>query len=606
MPSNSPGTRDIALKNHDGTAHFQNESRRHDHISPDVEDWGIFKLHDKRDAYVQELEAESYARLVEQHGGKLNDLLSKTLFSEQRRTKEEPWKVDPPKERKAWKKLAKMLATHSLDEDEVTTADKAAKNILQKIVHRYADEIVGHFKIPTFKFARRFLTFFFGRLLNAADGRSFKSLFSKNILLEERLLVKGYVEEVRELSKHGTVVFCPTHFSNLDSILIGYAMDQVAGLPAVSFGAGLNLYNTGYTAYFMNRLGAYRVDRRKRNPIYMTTLKMMSKLIIEHGVPSLFFPGGTRSRSGALETKLKLGLLGTAVEAQRQKYEDGTPGKIFIVPVILSYPFVLEAQFLIEQHLLKEGQDRYIKAKDSFHSLRSILKFIWGVFSKGNKITIALGRPMDVLGNRVEADGKSYSKSGRHVSTSDYFRDQNGEINRDYQRESEYTRMLGDHIVARYHADGIVLPSHLVSYAAFGMLEKTFPNNDLYALLRLPAEDFYFERESLHSVVGQLRDHLLLLSKEDSAKLSQELYDSPEEIVRKGIETLGNFHIDKPLRYDKEKRIVCDNFAMLHYYHNRLSTFHLKRSVNWPVKLVRDERVDDAFFSQLEPEDILD
>ena len=166
--------------------------------------------------------------------------------------------------------------------------------------------------------------------------------------------------------------------------------------------------------------------------------------------------------------------------------------------------------------------------------------------------------------------------------------------------------MLGGHIVERYHADGIVLPSHLVSYAAFGMLEKTFPNNDLYALLRLPAEDFYFEQASLHSVVEQLRDRLLLLSKEDGAKLGQELYGSPEEIVRQGIETLGNFHIDKPLRYDKDKRIVCDNFAMLHYYHNRPSTFKLKRSVNWPVKLVRDERVDDAFFSELKAEDILD
>ncbi|MEM9931145.1 MAG: 1-acyl-sn-glycerol-3-phosphate acyltransferase, partial [Bacteroidota bacterium] len=302
---------------------FQHEGRRHEHIAPEVNQWGIFKLHDRREAFVKELEQNSYERLLESHGSDLNELLSKTMFNEQRRTKEEPWKVDPPKERRYWKRLAKMLATRSLDEDETITAEKAAKKILEKVVHRYADEIVGHFKIPTFKFARRFLTFFFGRLLNAADGRSFRSLFSKRILLEERLIVRGYVEQVRELSKRGTVVFVPTHFSNLDSILIGYAMDQVAGLPAVSFGAGLNLYNTGYTAYFMNRLGAYRVDRRKRNPIYMTTLKTMSKLIIQHGVPSLFFPGGTRSRSGALETKLKLGLLGTAVEAQRHNYQAG-------------------------------------------------------------------------------------------------------------------------------------------------------------------------------------------------------------------------------------------------------------------------------------------
>jgi glycerol-3-phosphate O-acyltransferase len=586
---------------------FQHDAARYEHISPRVEDWGIFKLHDERGAFVKELEDQSYERLLEEHGENLNDLIGKTLFSEQRRTKEEPWKVDPPQERRVWKKLAKMLVTRSIDEDETISADKAARNILGRIVQRYAEEIVGHFKIPTFKFARRFLTFFFGRLLNAADGRSFRSLFSKRILLEERLLVRGYVEEVRALSKTGTVVFVPTHFSNLDSILIGYAMDQVAGLPAVSFGAGLNLYNTGYTAYFMNRLGAYRVDRRKRNPIYMTTLKTMSKLIISHGVPSLFFPGGTRSRSGALETKLKLGLLGTAVEAQRQNYEDGKEeNKIYIVPVVLSYPFVLEAQFLIEQHLKQVGQERYIKASDSFHSLRSILKFIWGVFSKGNKITIALGRPMDVLGNRVESDGKSYSKSGRLVSTRDYFRNQYGEINRDYQRENEYTRMLGDHIVERYHADGIVLPSHLVSYAAFGMLEKTFPGNDLYALLRLPAEDFFFDPEGLNEVVGQLRDRLVQLTKEDGAKVPPQLYESPEEIVRQGIEALGNFHIDKPLRFDKKGRIVSDSFAMLYYYPNRLSTFSLKRYVNWPVKMVRDERVDDAFFQHLEAEDFAD
>jgi glycerol-3-phosphate O-acyltransferase len=166
--------------------------------------------------------------------------------------------------------------------------------------------------------------------------------------------------------------------------------------------------------------------------------------------------------------------------------------------------------------------------------------------------------------------------------------------------------MLGDHLVERYHADGIVLPSHLVSYAAFGMLEKTFPANDLYALLRLPAEDFHFDPKSLQNIVGQLRDRLLTLSQEDGAKLAPELHESPEAIVLHGIASLGNFHIDKPLRFDKKNRIVSDNFAMLHYYHNRLSTFNLKRYINWPVKLVRDERVEDAYFQHLEAEDMLD
>ena len=571
---------------------YQHTGQRYRHTSPDLEEWDIYKLHEDRNNFVEELDVATYERLVEEHGGKLQGLLSKTLFSEQNRTREEPWKVDPPKERRYWKRLAKMLATRSLDEDEPTTADNAARTILQRIIHRYSDEIVGHFKIPTFRFARRFLTFFFGRLLNAADGRSFRSLFSKRILLEEKLLVRGYVDQVRALSKIGTVVYVPTHFSNLDSILIGYALDQVAGMPAMSFGAGLNLYNTGYTAYFMNRLGAYRVDRRKRNPVYMTALKTFSKLIIQRGVPSLFFPGGTRSRSGALETKLKLGLLGTAVEAQRNRYQDGRDDKVFVVPVILSYPFVLEAQFLIEQHLRAEGQDRYIKATDNFHSIRSILKFIWGVFSKGNRITIALGKPMDVLGNQVEITGKSYTESGRHVSTREYFRDQHGVINKDYQRESEYTRMLGERIVERYHADGVVLPSHLASYAAFAIVERANPGTDLYALMRIPAEEFYFDEPALLSVIAQLRDALLSLSNEDRAKVAPELYESPENILMHAIDSIGNYHIDKPLYRDGGDKLVCDSYAMLHYYHNRLSTFKLKGSVKFPKTLLHGAAAD--------------
>ncbi|MEM9930542.1 MAG: glycerol acyltransferase, partial [Bacteroidota bacterium] len=104
-------------------------------------------------------------------------------------------------------------------------------------------------------------------------------------------------------------------------------------------------------------------------------------------------------------------------------------------------------------------------------------------------------------------------------------------------------------------------------------------------------------------VVEQLRDLLLELNKNDGAKLSPKLYDSPEEIIRSGIKALGNFHINKPLRFDKSKRVVTDSFSMLHYYHNRLSTYGLKNKVKWPVRLVRDERVENAFFSQLEADD---
>ena len=54
----------------------------------------------------------------------------------------------------------------------------------------------------------------------------------------------------------------PTHFSNLDSILIGWVISCWASL--LYLWSGSHLFNIGIFAYFMNALGAYKVDRRKK------------------------------------------------------------------------------------------------------------------------------------------------------------------------------------------------------------------------------------------------------------------------------------------------------------------------------------------------------
>ncbi len=568
---------------------FEHTAKVYPHNWPDISEWAIYRLSEDREAFVQEVIDDSYERLLLEFGDQLPDVLSKTFYAEMLRTKEEPWKVDPPKERSYWRKLAKKLVKRSFDESEKSQADQAAKDLLRQVLKRYAEEIIGTFKLGHYQFARRFLSFFFGRLLNAAVGRSFRSIFSSKAALKEKLLIKGYVEELRQLYDKGTVVIVPTHFSNIDSIMIGYILDIIGGTPAHAYGAGLNLYNTGYTAYFMNRLGAYRVDRRKRNPVYNRTLKQMAKLSIKRKVPNIFFPGGTRSRSGSIESKLKLGLLSSAMEAQREFYQEGKQDKVFIVPLIMSYPFVLEAQFLVEQYLKQEGQDRYIKTKDSFHSLRSLLKFIWGVFSKTNRVTISIGRPMDVLGNFVDEQGMSYSKAGIPVDTAEYFQAADGNINTDFQRESEYLRMLGDRILERFHADNIVITSHLVSHAAFAMLEAAYPKLDLYGLLRLPSEEFVFDRDSLLDVLRQLQQIVLRLEGEDRIKASDKVREeSVEDILEHGIRSMGNYHIEKALKINTKGQVQSENFSLLYFYHNRLASYGLKKQLKFvaPQQLV--------------------
>lgn len=548
-------------------------------VIPEISEWPIYKLSEDRKRFIEEIDDFTLNRLQHTFSAQVENIIAKTIYLERIRIKEEPWKVDPPNERQFWKKIRKKLVRNSLDKD-AEEATKSNEEILRKIIHRYSEEIVGTFRIKTFLFARKFLTLFFTRLLNTAAGRNLNRIYGRKYKLRDRLQIKGEVEKVRSLAKKGTLVVVPTHFSNLDSILIGYALDVFVGLPSFSYGAGLNLYNTGYTAYFINRLGAYRVDRRKKNPIYLETLKAMSTLSIKRGTNSLFFPGGTRSRSGTLEKKLKLGLLSTVMEAQRSLYQTGDDQKVFVVPLVLSYHFVLEAPFLIEQYLKKIGKERYIQSKDVFYSLRMILKFVWQVFSESNDIILSFGQPMDVLGNPVDENGNSYDQAGNLIKVKDYFLS-NGKVEQDLQRESEYTKLLADKIVERYHKDNIVLSSHLIAFSAFEIIKQENKNLDLYGILRLPTDEYVFSMDTLKQVVGDLRTELQRLENANEINLSEQIGWELEKLIKDGVSRLGTFHAEKPLRFNKKGEIISDSFKVLYFYHNRLENYDLDKKIKW-------------------------
>ena len=205
-----------------------------------IEDWPIYRLSKDRAEFLREIDEFTFQRLRSRHRKDLADLIVKVMYQERIRIKEDPWKVDPPNERQFWNRISKKLIKKSLDRDE-TEARAVNEELLQKILHRYSEEIVGTFQIGTFRFAQRFLTAFFNRIFNAAVGKSLRAIFRGRRHLYERLNIVGEVETVRELFKHGTIVVVPTHSSNLDSILVGYALDQIMGLPSFSYGAGLNL-----------------------------------------------------------------------------------------------------------------------------------------------------------------------------------------------------------------------------------------------------------------------------------------------------------------------------------------------------------------------------
>lgn len=542
-------------------------------ILPDINDWPIFKLSEDRRHFTEELEQFTIERIEIFHKENLTDLIAETIYQEKIRIKEEPWKVDPPNERQFWSRIKKRLVKYSVDKDESISSQNNSY-LLKQIIHRYALEIVGTFKISTFLFARRFLTWFFSQLLQASFWKIRLTGGKKRLV--QKLIVKGDIEHVRDLAKKGTLIIVPTHFSNLDSILIGYALDTIIGLPAFSYGAGLNLYNTGYTAYFMNRLGAYRVDRRKKNRIYLETLKSMSNLSIQRGTNSIFFPGGTRSRSGAIENKLKMGLLGTVVEAQRAMIQRNDKTKIYIVPLIISYHFVLDGQTLIDQHLKQQGKSRYYKEGKDYSGISGVIRFVWKILSEGNEITLSFGKSMDVIGNPLDHQGNSKDKHGNDIDLSDYFKSE-GIINTDLQREAEYTGLLAESIVNRFHSDNIVLSSHLIAFAAFEILCNENPKLDLFGILRLPTDDYIFEHDSLYATVSNLKKTLILFADKGKLILSPEINAEINELIADGIKHLGTFHIKKPLKKNKLGEIISENFYLLYFYHNRLTGYGLEK-----------------------------
>jgi glycerol-3-phosphate O-acyltransferase len=553
----------------------------YDPILPDSSTWPIVQLTNHRDEFLKELVELSIQNIKETLGNNpsnLKDELARTLYTERIRLTQTPWKADAPDEKEFWSQVKKHMVRINAGHENPNAFGH--EDLIRRIVTRYAEEIAGVFDVKAYDFAKGFTTFMFSRLLNASQGKGFSRFWDSRHNLHDKIHLIGEIDHIRELAKQGTVIVVPTHFSNLDSMLIGWAIQSI-GLPPVLYGAGLNLFGIKIMAWFMNRLGAYKVDRRKKNTLYLETLKMYSELSLRKGCNGLFFPGGTRSRSGMLEKRLKLGLLGTALQAQRMNFvDDGEDAKkIFVVPVTINYNFVLEAQSLIDQHLKISGQEQYYVENDDFSTSSKMLRFIYKFFTASSEIAVRFGTPMDLFGNRVDEEGRSFDPHGHEVDIKKYFYS-NGEITKDLQRDAEYTRMLGERIVERYHCEAVVFCSQILAFAAFRIFKARYNRMDLYGLMRLPSEDLTIRPKQLMDSVDKIVERLREMHASGEIQLEKEILEgSLSNIVKKGIANLGIYHAKLPLMFNAEGDFQSQDIKLLYFYHNRLEGYGLHKVI---------------------------
>lgn len=552
--------------------------KKYEPILPGPKEWPVVLLSKNRKRFIHEVTEETVSHIKKITGNynALKEELEQTRYKEKLRISQNPWKVDPEDELTFWGHVKSVLVGISNENGRDNKA--AIEQILRDIISRYSQEIAGNFRPSSYKFARALATFGFARLLNAARVKGFRSIWSREFTLQDKINITGETEHVRKLARIGTVVMVPTHFSNLDSVLIGWVIHTL-GMPPFIYGAGLNLFNISVFAYFMNSLGAYKVDRRKKNMLYLETLKTYSSKAIKTGCHSLFFPGGTRSRSGKIERKLKTGLLSTAMEAQRQNFQEHTEGKarkIFIVPVVLNYHFVLEAPALINEYLKLKGQERYYVENDEYTNSYKIIKFLLKFFTKGSDISVSIGRGMDILGNYVDDKGNSIDNQGRYINTRDYFTS-NDHITKDKQRDYVYTQMLSKKIVEEYHKINRVFSSHLVAFTAFQMLKGHYKKLDLYNFLRIPEDEQVIPYVEFRNKFELLRNEILQLYKEGKVKVAPHLHDDIDAVIDHGLLNVGLYHAKRPLLKNKQGDIISEDLGILFYYHNRMDGYDLER-----------------------------
>ena len=532
---------------------------------------------------------EVISRVVEQRvttsAGKLDEVVADSVYHELRRLKGS----SSDDETGFWKEIRDGVSSAS--ERELTS-------VLRRIVRRYAEEICGKFDPRVYDGVTRAGEPVMGLLLNAISpkrlieglptalsGGGFPTLPG----VDKSIVVQGRVDELKRLRDRGTIVLVPTHVSHMDSIAVGWALWRM-GLPPFLYGAGLNLFSNPLLGFFMRNLGAYTVDRRKQDPIYRDVLKEYAQSTLESDYDNIFFPGGTRSRAGGLEKKLKLGLLGTGVSAYVQNLKRKKPkDRIYIVPATLSFQLVLEAETLIDDFLQEVGKSRYIITDDEATKPKRILDFLTQIFSLDSKIYFTVGQAIDPFGNAVDDEGESVDPRGRVIDPRDYVM-RNGEVVVDGQRDAEFTREVGERITDTYAKDTVIQSTHLVAHAALLLLRKTNPATDLVRLLRAGGKIDDLALRDVYAEVDRQLAEMRGLRQRGGVRLAPLLEaGSADDVVSDALKHFSTYHTRAALTRRGDRLFPTDR-GLLFYYSNRLEGFRLERGLGLLPALAADHR----------------
>ncbi len=238
----------------------------------------------------------------------------------------------------------------------------------------------------------------------------------------------------------------------------------------------------------------------------------------------------------------------------------------------------MEASSLIEEHLIRIGKENYIIQDDQFSSWQAWVKFFKELFLSSSDITLSFSDPIDVFGNPVDEQGNSIDKFGNQFDIKNYFTTK-GILRADAQREQEYTRLLGEVLVEKFHSGNTAYSSHMVCFTAFQLLKKKFKDSDLYSLLRLPEEDREIDWDDFVFNFSRLRDEIYSLNNNNKIKIAPHITGEIDEVIEHGIKNVGLYHGNMPIYRLPNGNISSEDMKLLYFYHNRLDGYDLQKII---------------------------
>lgn len=200
------------------------------------------------------------------------------------------------------------------------------------------------------------------------------------------------LKSIAALEERHPVVFLPTHKSNLDHLVLQYAL-HAHGLPPNHTAGGINM-NFFPLGPLIRLSGVFFIRRTFRdNRVYKHVLAHYIDYLIDKRFPLEWYIEGGRSRSGKLLPP-RFGLLANVVDSFRR----GKSDDVYLVPVSIAYDQIQDlGSYVAEQ---RGG----IKQEEGFSWL---VRWIRSLKRRYGQIHIAFGEPLSLrqqLGDPTQTD----------------------------------------------------------------------------------------------------------------------------------------------------------------------------------------------------------